>query len=323
MNRFLKALFLFAFCVAWLQPLLALAQPESAGKLIVGYPAGQSVDAVARVLAGRLGPAVGRNLIVENMPGQAGSIALAAVAKMPADGSIMTLSASAALAGNPSLYKSVRYDPIKDFEPIGLIYDAPLVLMVNSSVPVTSLKELLAYVRANPGRISYSSPGNGSVSHLAMTELMRRTSIEMTHVPYQGAAKSMTDLAGGQVQVAFEAIGASQPFLASGKVRAIAMSSKERVPALAAVPTVAESGVADFDMVPWVGLLVPAGTPKAAVDKISEELGRIVSSPDFSQRIVALGGRPRASTAAEFKLYLASEVARWASVIKNSGAKLE
>lgn len=308
--------------LALVQATACFAQSDS-GKLIVGYPAGQSVDAVARVLAGRLGPAMGRNLIVENLPGQAGSIALAAVAKMPADGSILTLSASAALAGNPYLYKNVKYDPLKDFEPIGMIYDAPLLLMVNAALPVTSVKELLAYLKANAGKVSYSSPGNGSVSHLAMTEFMRRTGTEMTHIPYQGAAKSLTDLAGGQVQVSFDAIGAAQPFLQSGKVRAIAISTRDRVSTMAAIPTVGESGVDGFDMVPWVGLLAPAGTPQATVDRISQELAKIVQSDDFSQRIVLLGGRPITSTAADFKTFLKAEVTRWAAVIKSSGAKVE
>ncbi|NPC57943.1 Bug family tripartite tricarboxylate transporter substrate binding protein [Caenimonas soli] len=298
------------------------AQADS-GKLIVGYPPGQSVDVVARVLAARLGPAMGRNLIVENMPGQAGSLALAAVAKMPADGSIMTLSASAAIAGNPFLYRNVRYDSLKDFEPIGLIYDAPLLLLVNSALPIQSFKELVAYAKANAGKVNYSSPGNGSVSHLAMTELMRRTGIEMTHVPYQGAAKSLTDLAAGQVQVSFDAVAAAQPFLAGGKVRAIAVSSRERVQAMPSVPTVAESGLDDFDMVPWVGLLAPAGTPKATVDKASEELIKIVRSPDFSQRIVAMGGRPRTSSASEFRSFVEKEIAHWSAIVKASGAKLE
>jgi tripartite-type tricarboxylate transporter receptor subunit TctC len=300
----------------------AFAQKET-GKLIVGYPAGQSVDAVARLLAERLGPAIGRPLIVENMPGQSGSVALAAVARMPADGSVMTLSASAAVAGNPFLYQNVRYDSVKDFEPIGLIYDAPLVLMVNSALPIQSLADLIAFVKAHPGKVNYSSPGNGSVSHLAMSELMRRTGMAMTHVPYQGAAKSLTDLAAGQVQVSFDAYGAAQPFLSGGKVRAIAVSSGERISVLPSVPTVAEGGLGDFDLVPWVGLLAPAGTPKAVVDKVSEELARIVRSQDVSQRITGLGGRPRPSSAADFRKFLRSEVERWAAVIKSSGARLE
>jgi tripartite-type tricarboxylate transporter receptor subunit TctC len=300
----------------------AFAQKDT-GKLIVGYPAGQSVDAVARLLAERLGPAIGRTLIVENMPGQSGSIALEAVARMPADGSIMTLSASAAVAGNPVLYKNVRYDSVKDFEPVGLIYDAPLVLMVNTTLPIKSLDELIAYAKEHRGKVNYSSPGNGSVSHLAMSELMRRTGIEMTHLPYQGAAKSLTDLAAGQVQVSFDAYGAAQPFLAGGRVRAIAVSSSERISVLPSVPTVAESGLADFDLVPWVGLLAPAGTPRAVVDKVSEELAKIVRSPDFSQRIVGLGGRPRSKSAAEFKSFVRLEVDRWAAIIKSSGARLE
>jgi tripartite-type tricarboxylate transporter receptor subunit TctC len=300
----------------------AFAQKDL-GKLVVGYPPGQSVDLVARALADRLGPALGRTLIVENMPGLSGSVALAAVTRMPADGSVMTLSASAAIAGNPFLYKNVRYDSVKDFEPIGLIYDAPLVLMVNSALPIHSLKDLIAYIKANPGKVNYSSPGNGSVSHLAMSELMRRASIQMTHVPYQGAARSLTDLAAGEVQVSFDAFAGAQPFLAGGKVRSIAVSSLERLSVLPTVPTVAESGLADFDLVPWVGLLAPGGTPKAVVDKVSEELARIVRSQDFSNRIVAMGGRPRSSTAAEFRSFVRGEMDRWEAVVKGSGARLE
>ena len=300
----------------------AFAQWET-GRLIVGYPAGQSVDLVARVLAERLGPVIGRTLIVENMPGLAGSVALAAVSRMPAEGSVMTLSASAAIAGNPFLYKNVHYDSLKDFEPIGLIYDAPLLLMVNSALPVQSMTDLVAYAKANAGKVNYSSPGNGSVSHLAMSEFMRRAGIEMTHVPYQGAARSLTDLAAGRIQVSFDAYAAAQPFLSGGRVRAIAVSSHERISVLPSVPTVAESGLADFDLVPWVGLLAPAGMPKAVIDKVSEALARIVRSQDFSQRIVSLGGRPRPSTAAEFRAFVQAEVERWAAIVKGSGARLE
>jgi len=296
---------------------------KEVGKLIVGYPPGQSVDVVARLLVDRLGPVLGRTLIVENMPGQSGSVALGAVARMPADGSALTLSASAALAGNPFLYNNVRYDSVRDFEPIGLVYDAPLILMVNSKLPIESFRELVAYVKAHPGAINYSSPGNGSVSHLAMTELMRRTGIAMTHVPYVGAAKSLTDLAAGEVQVSFDAYAAAQPFLAGGKVRAIAVSSSERLSAAPSIPTLSESGLDGFDLVPWVGLLAPAGTPAHTVEKLSQELSKVVRSNEFSQRILALGGRPRASSAEAFKAFLRSEVTRWGAVIKESGAKLE
>jgi tripartite-type tricarboxylate transporter receptor subunit TctC len=300
----------------------AQAQKE-VGRMIVGYPPGQSVDVVARLLADRLGPVLGRTLVVENMPGQAGSVALAAFARMPADGSTLTLSAAAALAGNPALYSKIRYDSVRDFEPIGLVYDAPLVLMVHAKVPAETFRELVAYVKAHPGAINYSSPGNGSVSHLAMTELMRRTGINMTHVPYVGAAKSLTDLAAGEVQVSFDAYAAAQPFLAGGKVRAIAVSSAERVSTLPSIPTLSESGLEGFDLVPWVGLLAPAGTPAPTVEKLSQELAKIVRSPEFSQRIVTLGGRPRSSSAEQFRAFMRSEVTRWAAVIKESGARLD
>lgn len=306
----------------WFACASAQAQNE-VGRLIVGYPPGQSVDVVARLLVERLGPALGRTLIVENMPGQSGSVALAALARMPADGSALTLSASAALAGNPFLFSNIRYDSVRDFEPIGLVYDAPLLLMVHSQLPVASFRELVAYVKAHPGAINYSSPGNGSVSHLAMTELMRRTGITMTHIPYLGAAKSLTDLAAGVVQVSFDAYAGARPFVASGKVRAIAVSSSERLSAAPDIPTLSESGLDGFDMVPWVGMLAPAGTPAPTVEALSRALSDVVRSDEFAQRIVALGGRPRAGSAERFKGFLRSEVARWETVVKASGAKVE
>jgi tripartite-type tricarboxylate transporter receptor subunit TctC len=185
------------------------------------------------------------------------------------------------------------------------------------------VQDLIAYAKAHPGKVNYSSPGNGSVSHLAMSEFMRRAGIEMTHVPYQGSARSLTDLAAGQVQVSFDTYAAGQAFLAGGKVRPIAVSSRERIAPLPSIPTVAESGLAGFDLVPWVGLLAPAGTPKAVVDKASRELASIVGSPDFSQKIVSLGGRPRVDTAAEFKTFVRSEVDRWGTIVKASGATVK
>lgn len=322
MGKIAKSIVKLAFGLLFLYSASCFSQTNVV-KLVVGYPSGQSVDIVARALAARLGPALGRSFFVDNVPGQSGSIALAEFAKMPADGSVLALSASAALAGNPVLYKNVRYDSLKDFEPVGLIYDAPLLLLVNSSVPVNSLKELLAYLKAHPDKLSYSSPGVGSVSQLAMAELMRRTGIEMIHVPYQGSVRSLTDLAAGFVQVSFDTITASEPFLASGKVKVLAVSSKERVSRLPNVPTIAESGIPDFDLVPWVGLLAPAGTPKDLVDKVSLELAKIVRSEEFTKRLSALGLRPLSSTAPEFKVFLRAEMNRWASVIRNSGIKPE
>ncbi len=322
MKSVLTAVFRFLVLLGALHGSAAFAGP-TVGKIIVGYPPGQSVDSVGRLLAERLGKMTARTWIVENMPGQSGSIALAAVTKLPADGSVLTLSASAALAGNPFLFTNVRYDPIKDFEPIGLIYDAPLLLLVNTALPVKSLPELLAYLRANPGKLSFSSPGNGSVSHLAMAELLRRSDTRMEHIPYQGASKSLSDLAGGQVQVSFDAIAPALPLIQAGKIRAIAISSKERSTLLPDVPTVSEGGIDGFDLVPWVGLLAPAGTPKEEVERLSTDLAKIIRSDDFSRQIVMLGGRPRPSSASEFKSFLRSEVERWSGVIKRSGAKLE
>lgn len=310
--------------------LLALPSPatraqggDAVGKIVVGYPPGQSVDAVARMLAGMLSGPLNRTMVVENIAGQSGSIALSSFARQPADGGTLTLAASASLAVNPVLYKNIKYDTLKDFEPVGLLYDAPLLLLVNADLPVDSVASLIAYVKQNAGKISYSSPGNGSVSHLAMTEFMRRTGLVMTHVPYQGAAKSLTDLSSGQVQVTFETIGAAKPFLKTGKIRPLAVSSGKRVAYMPQLPTVAESGLQGFDLVPWVGVLAPAGTPRDRVEKVADELNRIAKSEEFTSRMEALGTRPLTGTPDEFKTFLKSEVSRWAEVVRVSGARVD
>jgi tripartite-type tricarboxylate transporter receptor subunit TctC len=301
----------------------AMAQSAPTARIVVGFPPGQSVDVIGRLLAEQLGPALGQTFIVENMPGQGGSIALAAVARMPADGSALALAAAAALAGNPFLYSNVRYDSLKDFTPIGLVYDAPLVLLVNASSSARTVRDVVALAKASPGKLTFSSPGNGTVSHLAMTEFARRAGLDMIHVPYQGSAKSLTDLAGGIVQLSFDTIVAAQPYINSGKLHAIAVSSAERVALLPDLPTVAEAGFEGFDMVPWVAMVAPAGLPSANVERLNAEVMKIVRSDAFASRMNALGARPRPGTAAAFDAFLKREVARWGEAVKRSGAKLD
>lgn len=310
-------------CLLSLAAGAAVAQSPSTTRIVVGFPPGQSVDVIGRLLAESLGPALGQTFIVENMPGQGGSIALASVARMPADGSALALAAAAALAGNPFLYSNVRYDSLKDFTPIGLVYDAPLVLLVNAGASVRTVQDVVALARSRPGKLSFSSPGNGTVSHLAMTEFARRAGLEMVHVPYQGSAKSLTDLAGGSVELSFDTIVAAQPYIASGKLRAIAVSSADRVALLPDLPTVAESGFEGFDMVPWVAMVAPAGLAQASVARLNAEVMKIVRSDAFATRMTALGARPRPGTAAEFDSFLRREVARWGEAVKRSGAKLD
>ena len=292
-------------------------------QLVVGFPPGQSVDIVGRLLAERLSGALGRNVVVDNKPGQGGSLALGLVAKSPADGSTYTLAALAALVANPHLYRNVPYDTLRDFEPIGLVYEAPLMLLVNPALPAKTVPELVAYAKQNPDRLTHSSSGNGTVSHLGMVSFKQRAGITMTHVPYPGSAKALLDLMSGNVQVAMETVASALPLVRSGKLRALAVCSNRRLPALPDLPTVAELGFEGFEAVAWIGLLAPAGLPKELVQRVSAELSAVTRSEDFATRLVAMGALPRASTPSEFAAYLREEHRKWGELVKQSGAKVD
>ncbi len=300
------------------------AQPsDKPAQLVVGFPPGQSVDIVGRMLAERLGPALGRNVIVDNKPGQGGSLALGHVARSPADGSTYTLAALAALVANPHLYKNVQYDTLKDFEPIGLVYDAPMVLLVNPSVPVKSVADLIAHAKQNPDRLTHSSSGNGTVSHLGMVAFKQRTGITMLHVPYPGSAKALLDLMSGNVQVAMETAASALPHIRSGRLRLLAVCSARRMSVFPDAPTVAELGFDGFEAVAWIGLLAPAGLPADLVSKVNAEISTLVRSDDFSNRMLAIGAQPRTSTPAEFAAYLRAEYRKWGDLVRQSGAKVD
>ena len=317
MKRLFAAIAAACLCTA------AHAQSGKVVKILVGFPPGQATDLVARILAERLGPALGETVIVENRPGQGGSVALAALAKSPPDGTTMMLSALASLVTNPHLYKSVGYDTLKDFEPIALVADLPLLLVVHPSVPAKTLPELIAYAKANPEKLTHSSSGNGTLSHLGMEDLKRRAGITILHVPYQGSARAMTDLMGGAVTVGMDTIAVTQPHIQSGKMRLIAASTAKRPPGFPDTPTIAEQGFQGFNVSAWLGLLYPAGTPKDVIDRTSAALAKIVQSPDVEQKYAALGAIPRYAGPAEFRTFLKEEYQRWGAIVKASGAKVD
>lgn len=312
-----------------LSALLALAQTAGAQQtakpiqLVVGFPPGQSVDIVARMLAERIGSSLGRTVLVDNRPGQGGSIALGMVAKAPPDGSTLTLAALAALVANPHLYKNVLYDTLKDFEPIGLVYDAPLVLAVNADLPVTSVAQLVAYAKANPGKLAHSSSGNGTVSHLGMVDLKRRTAIQILHVPYPGSAGAMLDLVAGRIQVGMDTVAATLAHIKSGKLRLLAVCSAKRMALFPDTPTVAELGYSGFEAVAWIGMLAPVGTPKDFVARVGGEIRQLVDSDAFGKRMLAIGAQPHTSTPDEFAAYLRSEYAKWGELVRLSEAKVD
>ncbi len=300
----------------------ALAQGKTT-RILVGFPPGQATDIVARLVAERLTTALGHPVIVENRPGQGGSVVLGQLAKSPADGSVLTLSALAGYLVNPWLYGNVQYDTLKDFDPVCMVADLPMVLAVNPSLPVKSLKELIDYAKANPGTLMQSSSGSGTLSHLLMEDFKQRAGIRMVHVPYQGSPRAMVDLIAGNVQVGLDTVTVIQPYVKSGKLRLIAAGTSKRLAAFPDLPTIAESGFPGFEAVAWVALAAPAGTPKEIRERIAAETTKAIRSPEFSEKLAAIGAVPRPTTPDEFGAFLKAEAPRWKEIVAKSGAKAD
>jgi tripartite-type tricarboxylate transporter receptor subunit TctC len=302
------------------------AQTGPAGKtvrILVGFPPGQATDAVARMLAEQLTTALGQTVIVENRPGQGGSVVLGQLARSANDGTFMTLSALAAYTVNPHLYKNVQYDTLKDFDPIATVADLPMAMVVNPSLPVKTVAELVAYAKANPTQLSHPSSGNGTLSHLLMEDFKRRAGITIQHVPYQGSPKAMTDLAGGQVQVGLDTLAVTQPLVDGGRLRMLAVGTRERLSWLPNVPTLAELGFAGFEAVAWVALSAPQGTPLAWRQRVNEAVQKSLASPEFQQKLRGLSAIPRPGSIDDFGALLRSEHARWGKVVRDSNVKVD
>ena len=292
-------------------------------RILVGFPPGQATDLVARLLAERLGPALGETVIVENRPGQGGSIALASLAQSPADGHTLVLAPLASLVVNPHLYKSIAYNTRRDFAPVALVADLPMLLVVNPSLPVKTVAELIAYAKANPEKLAHPSSGNGTLSHLGMEVFKQRAGITMLHVPYRGSVPAMTDLMTGIVAVAMDTVAVTEPFIRADKMRLIASAYGKRVAAFPDTPTVAEQGFAEVDLSAWLGIVASAATPKARVDRLGAAINEITRSPEIVAKFSGLGAIPRSEGPAAFGAFLASEDARWSAVVKASGLRIE
>ncbi len=302
----------------------ALAQPRDKPiRMIVGFPPGQATDLIARVLADMLGRELAQPVIVENRPGQGGSLALAQLAGSAADGSVITVSALAAYAINPALYKNVAYDTLRDLAPIGMVADIPTVLVTGADSGITSYADLVAKAKANPGMLKHCSSGNGTVSHLGMQELKRRAGIDMVHVPYQGSARAMTDLVSGQVQVGLDSVAAVRQLVEGKRLRVLAAASPQRLPAFPGVPTLSELGVPQFEVSAWTAVSVPSATPREVRQRLSDAVHKVVSSPEFARKMEPLGASAHPATAEEFARFLRTELPRWHDAVVASGAKVE
>ena len=288
--------------------------------LIAPWPAGGAVDALCRAVAPKLAERLGQSVVIENRPGAGSALGTAAVAKAVPDGYTLVMGGSGSLAIAPTLFKSLSYDPAKDFAPAALIGSIPFVLVVNPSLPVSSVTELVQYAKANPGKLSYGSGGPGSPHHLYAELLKSMTGIEMTHVPYKGSAPALTDVVAGHVPLLFSDTVPSLPLIREGRVRALGVSSAIRLPSAPEIPPIAEAGVPGFDAAGWGMIIAPAGTPKPIVTRLHAELKAIVALPEIQQQIIKLGMVP-ADSAPPDKLqdFINVEMTRWGKVVRQAG----
>jgi tripartite-type tricarboxylate transporter receptor subunit TctC len=302
--------------------------PQRPVRIIVPYAAGGNSDGMARMVAQRLGDAFGQTFVVENRLGANvenrlganGAIATEAVARSAADGYTLLWAVTPPVAINPALTK-VNYDPIKDFAPISAVAVNAFVLVVNKSFPPKTVAEFIAYVRAQPNKLSYSESGVGSLTHLTMALFLKRAGLQMTNVSYRGNAPALTDVVAGHLPAMFSSIADAIPQAAAGSIRLLAVSSKERAPQLPDIPTVAESGFPGFNVLTWNGLMAPAGTPKDVVDRIAAEIGHSVKDPQFAARLDQYGVDPLGNTPAEFRAMVAADTALWAETVQSLGLK--
>lgn len=301
-----------------------LAQNYPAGtiRVVVPFPAGGGVDGMARILIQKLTEALGKQIVIDNRAGANGMIGSEIVAKAPKDGYTLLVN-GANFVTTPSLFSKVTYDPIREFDAISLIALAPNVLVVHPSLPVKSVKELIAFARAKPGQVGFAGSGSGSTPHLAAELFKTMTRTDMLHVPYRGTGPAITALLSGEVSVMFMPAIAASPFIQSARLRALAVTSSQRLPAMPALPTVAESGLKGYQSSQWYGMLAPAGTPAAILNLLNAHIAKIMQHPDMKQRMTDSGGVAVGGTREAFADFLKEEFTKWAKVIEQSGARVD
>ena len=304
----------------------AFAQTGWPGKpirFVVPFPAGGTTDIIGRLAAEEVSKALGATTVVENRGGAGGNIGAEAVARSAPDGHTMLVCTVGTHGINTSLYSKLPFDPVKDFAPVTLLALVPNVVVVHPSVKASTLRELIALLKANPGRLNYASSGNGTSIHLSAELFKSMTGTFMTHIPYRGSAPAIADLLAGQTQVMFDNLPSAMPQIKAGKLRALAVTSSRRAAALPDVPTVAEAGVPGYEASSWFGLVAPAGTPKEIVEKTQQVIAAAWSRPDVRDKLLGQGAEPVANAPAEFAKYIDAEIAKWAKVVKASGAKID
>ena len=291
-------------------------------RLIVPFPPSGGTDIMSRVVAQKLSEANHWTVVIDNRAGAGGNIGVDAAAKSPPDGYTLVMGQTSNLAINPTLYKNLPYDPLKDLAPVVLVGQAPAVIAVRQESPFKSLADLIGAARAKPGQVTMATPGNGTVAHLSGVRLMHAANVKFEHIPYKGASAALPDLLGGNVDFYMSSVPSVQGQIASGKLRAIAVTSLKRSPVLASTATVAES-YPGFNAVTWFGILAPAGTPKPIIDKLNTAINKVLQDPSVKAAIEKEGGTVEGGTPQQFHDFIRDEMAAWAIVVKQSGAQVD
>ncbi|VTU29665.1 Argininosuccinate lyase [Variovorax sp. PBS-H4] len=322
MNGNTKKTLVAAWCLAASAAALA-AFPEKPIKVVIGFPAGGPLDQHARLLSDKLQAVLGQPVVIDYKPGAGGSVGADAVAKSPPDGYTLMLANTGVAVINGALYNKLPYNTLRDFTPIARTAMQPLALLVTPKLPINTLPEFVRYAKARPGQINYGSAGNGGISHLVPEMFKTATGLYMVHIPYRGSAPAFTDLMGGQVQFMAESIPQAANYHKQGKVRALAVTSATRNPALPDIPTVIESGIKGFDVVGFYGFLAPTGTPKDVVAKLSDAFRQVLGNPEVRERMISQGADPAYLGSEDFARFLAAETPRWEKAVKASGARMD
>ena len=326
MRRPIGAMLFFLVLTSMFGGAGAFAQgyPSKPIRMVVPYPPGGPLDIMARAIGQKLAEAWGQPVVVENRAGAGGNIGADLVAKSPPDGYTLLMGAVATHAINPTLYGHVPYDPVKDFLPVALVAQVPNILVVNPSVPAVTVKDLIELARARPGTLNFGSGSTGSTGHLAGELFNIMAGVKMVHIPYKGGAPAMADLLAGQVQLMFDNLANALPNVRAGRLRALAVTTLARSPALPELPTIAESGLPGFDLTTWFGVMAPAGTSPEIVARLNAEIVRDLNAKDMRERLEKMGaGVPANNTPEHFAAFIRDEAAKYAKVVRESGAKVE
>jgi tripartite-type tricarboxylate transporter receptor subunit TctC len=318
----LRRLLLLAL-IAGITPVAAADYPTKSIRFISPFLPGGSQDVIARIVGSKLAERVGQQVVVDNRSGAAGIIAAELTAKAPPDGYTILMVTAGPITIAPSLNRKMSFDPLKDLAPVSQLVETPMALVASPSFAAKSVAEAIALAKAKAGQINYASVGSGSISHLTMELFKTHTGTDMAHVPYKGAVPAFTDLIGGQVSLLFITTASAQPFVASGKVRMLAVAAKKRSGMMPDVPTMSEAGVKDFEVPVWAGVSTTAGTPPAVIEKLYREMHAVLQLPDIRERLAQLGSEVVASTPAQFAALLKNDLARWAKVIKTAHVQVD